>query len=680
MKTTLMRAVLALAFAVQLFGCEDQSGIREISTGTLDISGAFVFPKTAPGTRRTRTVSITNVGTEPVTLIEFTKHADAAFSGAWSVVGQDGKVIDGSGEVMPTTVHIEPAESLRLSLTFGPTVARTASGSVRLRTNSGVEAQRRISLPISGMKAVGELHAGVRQVVFGRVPVGESLKKTVVLTNLGTDAIRLEELLMNGAQDFSVLIRNQDPRQNEAVLKDPDGDRQIGIAPGGQVEVTVVFRPTADRPAEGELQVISDAHNGKLVIGLVGNAAAPCVRVRPSQVAFAPTAVGARRMIAVRIESCGAQPVTVEAVTLSADAATFGLGPQPALPLQLPGTTEFDPVPPGIDTFVTFEPTAVDTYEARLTVKSTSPDPPELVIPVTGRGVHNDCPTPRVSGDVVQVRPLDVITLDGSASTDPDGPGGRPVEYEWVVVARPGGSTSQPVESLYDRFAPAEGGPPDRPSTPQARFFVDLAGEYVVELRVVDHYGAAAPSALCPAPSALVHIKAVPEEKLHIQLTWDTPADQDQTDDLGTDVDLHLRHPDSGRWFAENGSDCFYQNPRPDWGRQGDPLDDPSLDIDDVNGAGPENINIARPESTQLSTRGYQVGVHYFAAEGPTIGDDYRALESTATVRIFVDGRMAYEASKLLRNTDDFWTVAEVKFTGAGGRVAEVDTLTRVNP
>ena len=680
MKTTLLRAIVAFAIAVSMFGCEDDAGIREISTGTLNITGAYLFPKTAPGTARTRTVSIKNIGDEPVTLIEFSQKADADFTGAWSIVGTDGKVVDGGDEGMPPTVHIEPAETLRLAVTFRPSVARIPAGSVHFRTNSGIQAQRRISLPISGAKAVGELHASTQQVVFGRAAVGDALKKTVVLTNLGTDAIRLEDLVINGSQTFSVLIRNQNPLQTPAVLRDPDGDQQMGIAPGGQAELTVVFTPSADRTADGELVVLSDAHNPKLVIGLLGNAAAPCVRVVPRDLAFPDTAVGAKRLQPIRIESCGGQPITVKSAKLSADATGFGFGAQIALPQTLPGTTEFDPVPPGIDAVLTFEPTAVETYAGQLIIESTSPDTPELIIPLSGRGVHNDCPTPRVPSDVVQVRPLDVVTLDGSASTDPDGPNGRPVEYTWTVVARPAGSTSQPVERLHDDFTPAEGGPADRPSTPRAKFFVDLAGEYVLQLHVADHYGAEAPSTLCPAAPALIHIKAVPEEKLHIQLTWDTPEDADQTDDLGTDVDLHLRHPSSSSWFAQDGTDCYYSNPTPDWGRPGDTNDDPSLDIDDVNGAGPENINIARPESSQSADRGYRVGVHYFAAEGPTVGDDYRPLKSTATVRIFVDGQMAYEGSKLLRDTNDFWTVADVKFTGNGGRVVPVDAVQRVDP
>jgi hypothetical protein len=551
---------------------------------------------------------------------------------------------------------------------------------VVFRTNSGIESQRAVSLPIGGLAAVGELHASAKHLQFGRVVVGARRERSVVLTNLGTDVTRFDAFVVNGSQDFSIRLRGQDPRQTPSVSKDPDGDGEPGLVPYGQLEVIVVFQPSADRPTDGELHVISDAHNEKIVIALTGNAAGPCVRVVPRAVAFPPTAIGATRVVPVRIESCGSAPVTIEAIRLSPESAAFGLGPHPALPIRLPGANAGGAVGPGVDTSVTFAPGAEAEFSGRLLVTSTDPDTPELEIELTGRGVENACPTPRLEVQRLEVRPLDVITLDGSASTDPDGPDGRPVEYAWTVVSRPGGSTSQPVERLHDAFAPAEGGTPDRTATPEARFFVDLAGEYVLELAVVDHYGARAPSDLCPSAPARLHLKAVPSEKLHIQLTWDTPADRDQTDDLGTDVDLHLLHPQASGWFSGDGLDCFFENGTPDWGRPGDPSDDPTLDIDDVNGAGPENINIARPQSTEAYRRGYRVGVHYYSADGLGAGADLGPLESVATVRIFVNGEMAYEGSRALAETRDFWTAAEVKFVGANGRVIEVDTLTREGP
>ena len=350
------------------------------------------------------------------------------------------------------------------------------------------------------------------------------------------------------------------------------------------------------------------------------------------------------------------------------------------LPIELPGTTQADPQPPGVDALLFFKPDRRGIFHGQLLVTSTDPERPELEIEVAGAGVANECPIPRTLTQDQEVSPLDVVVLDGSASVDPDGPNERPVAYEWVVVDRPLGSTTQPFERLYDDRSPARGGTPDVASTPTARFFVDLAGEYTLELRVTDHYGAQAPSALCPAAPARVHIKAVPSEALHIQLTWDTPGDPDQTDDQGTDVDLHLRHPRGARWSSTDGFDCFYQNRAPDWGQPGVRSDDPSLDIDDVNGAGPENINIAQPERTDAYPSGYLVGVHYFSADLFGGSGEQGALQSTARVRIFVNGEVAYEGERTLRETDDLWTVAEVRFNDATGQVIEVDELTSERP
>ena len=88
-----------------------------------------------------------------------------------------------------------------------------------------------------------------------------------------------------------------------------------------------------------------------------------------------------------------------------------------------------------------------------------------------------------------------------------------------------------------------------------------------------------------------------PEEiGLTIKLSWNA--------DL-SDVDSHLVAP--GGALFDCVTDCFYSNPAPDWGVAGDWIDDPFLDVDDVDGYGPEHINISEPV-----TGTYTYVVHYF--------------------------------------------------------------------
>jgi hypothetical protein len=242
------------------------------------------------------------------------------------------------------------------------------------------------------------------------------------------------------------------------------------------------------------------------------------------------------------------------------------------------------------------------------------------------------------------VPPLEVIVLDGSASVDPDGPDNRPVTYEWVITERPEGSTSQPRESL-DPGDPTNGVPDDT-TTPPAVFFVDLAGTYTAELRVVDNLGLS--SETCET-SAIVTIVAKPDEAIHIQVVWTTPEDPDQTDRQGTDVDVHLRHP-IGDWFLAP-SDCYYGNPNGDWGVLGDTSDDPIL-LTDAPGA-PERILLPRPENTEDLGSPYTVGVHgYVAPQGGTV---------PFTVTIRIDGEIAYTSPPgLAVGIDGFCIIAGI--------------------
>jgi hypothetical protein len=129
--------------------------------------------------------------------------------------------------------------------------------------------------------------------------------------------------------------------------------------------------------------------------------------------------------------------------------------------------------------------------------------------------------------------------------------------------------------------------------------------------------------------------------EFHIKLRWDT--------DL-TDVDLHLIAPNGQMWSC-NG-DCYFSNGNPDWGTQGQFLDDPFLDVDDVNGYGPENINLSAPIPGT-----YTILVHYY--------DDHDGRVPNATIEIINFGNVVRSFGPTqLNNVNDVWYVAEVTFPG----------------
>ena len=164
----------------------------------------------------------------------------------------------------------------------------------------------------------------------------------------------------------------------------------------------------------------------------------------------------------------------------------------------------------------------------------------------------------------------------------------------------------------------------------------------------------------------------MPGDGLYIQLTWDTPGDPDQSDNEGSDVDLHLRHPTGNDWGVAP-QDCYYANPMPDWGAAGD-ANNPRPVLDDVDGAGPEAMALPQPELTAPFGTGYAVGVHYFRSENQFGGGDWGP--SDVTVEIFLDGEPVADLRHAGMVQNDLWQPFIIHWSEDGIRVEEVDELT----
>ena len=277
-------------------------------------------------------------------------------------------------------------------------------------------------------------------------------------------------------------------------------------------------------------------------------------------------------------------------------------------------------------------------------------------------------PGPRWRPDAIEdgeqvVLPLDIVCLDAADIVPPAVIEGRGWAYEWRIVELPLGARVGMAERYGDARRPLDTAIPDDITTPQACLFLPSAGDYLTELVMHDT------SMDETFTVARMQVNAAPDQTIHVELTWDTPGDPDQTDSDGADVDLHVRHP-TGRNWAQAPLDCYYANAAPDWGPPGPP-GNPSLDIDDVNGSGPEHINLDEPEDTHVAGGLYHVGVDYYRADN--FGTEGTWGASTATVRIFLNGELAHEAQREMLDTHHFWTVAGIEWIDGVGRIVPID-------
>jgi hypothetical protein len=635
--------------------------------------GAFTFAKLEIGQSEVRRVQVLNRGSGAL-VIQNPSIEDGSTTGS-----EFSLFVEVDGELQPAPARMElPGNSddtITLAVRYVPADedATVDSGAVLLQTND--PDAREVRIPIGSGGQGAEIRVSPRTIDFGEVEAGATGKRDLVITNIGLVELVITRFAVSGSQDFGA------SKDDQALLGDLA--EPIVVPPGETTTIQATYAPPTLGPDSGELQIFSnDVASPVTTIELNANGAAPCLNVIPESLDFGAgllvesVNVETPNRLPLTLESCGTTPLRVDRLELVGGDGVFR-------PLELPDVAEGEPLfllpAASEDTFPTqqvqigFWPTDLRAYGGQLLVHSNASREP-FPVDLFGRGVDNACPIPAVTTDRYDVQPLDIVTLDGTPSADP---GGRVEDYIWTVVSRPDGSVSQPVERFADPRRPADGGDPDDEATPQAFFFVDLAGRYELELQVRDNLGQLSCD---PNAVARVIIEAVPDKDLHIQLVWSTPDDPDETDMIGTDVDLHLRH-ERGRdgWGNDAGIwDCYFRQKSPDWGIEGEVADNPTLDIDDTNGAGPENINLSDPEVGVT----YDVGAVYFRAEstfGLPDADRRKEHASYVTTRIFVRGELLYEAvDRELTTVQQLWWVASVEWCEDFARCPVVDPVDQV--
>ena len=218
--------------------------------------------------------------------------------------------------------------------------------------------------------------------------------------------------------------------------------------------------------------------------------------------------------------------------------------------------------------------------------------------------------------------PFEEAIFDGTSSMNPNG---GSLTYRWELISYPEGTAYPSFSSFYA-------------STPTVPYMPDVAGEYIGRLTVTNQEG------LTDTCDAVVN--AVPAQNLWVEMYWTYSGD---------DMDLHLIAPNNN-WnnALESDYDCYYGNcvwSYLDWGQQGYTGDDPILDLDDIPGVGPENINIADPQSNGS----YTVVVHDYP------GSVYNGVNNV-TVNIYLDGSLVWSATKGISVEDSYTPFATINW------------------
>ena len=636
--------------------------LPRLSTQPTDTLLEIVDAGMALGETQVRTIRVINVGTRTLSLtdvkLEYTA-PDGATDGnipAFRLIPLASTLPLGiesfGGAEFPQGVDIAVEYTKR-----GDSLQREAT--LVLTSNDLFWADGETRMTLTTAVGAPSLTVSPNPVDFGLIPRNdEPVARTLNLINTGPRALNVTGFKTRLDGRFGFRGQGFDVTGANAFLG-IDLETPIVVEAGESQQIEVTFLSDSPSPAQGELIVFSDDPSSGadgLAVALVANKSGPCIDVSPRRIEFGGKVVGSVSTIDFEIRSCGTEALSISSLAWQAASspdfefdfsrlpAGYESGPNPGNPLSIP-------VNNSVVVGVTFVPDGVNPRDA-----DNVPIPDEGVVligsngfeskvevPVRGAGAEVECPTPVIiveEGE--EVIPQTVIHLDGRQSFAPFG---AIRDYFWSLTVPEGITRPVLIPSFTDPRPVAE---------------LNAVGLYTFTLRVRDEFGNSSGNASCP--DATYQVLVQPDQAIHVELTWVTPGDDDETDTgegNGSDLDLHFAHENArgpdldgdgspDPWF-DRSWDVFWYNKNPQWGSF-DPAvrDDPSLDRDDVDGGGPENMNLAIPEDGVT----YRIGVHYW--------NDWGFGPVNATVKVFHYADEVYNATLNNMNRLDMWCVGEI--------------------
>jgi hypothetical protein len=544
---------------------------------------------------------------------------------------------------------------------------------------------------LSPQKTVGDRLIGGFQecaLPFGEADLSIRTSRTVVITNPSNLELQLLSVELVGDPSFE--------------FADPP---PASIGAGLSAQVAIRIRPIVASTIDAELVIISDANNTpknadgnseiRVPITLTGvDRGVPdieivpqgCGTASPLGIDFGNVAAGGVQVCNLDVKNVGTRELFFDSIAFATDEAgnrtiiePAGGSPEPAYAMTgaLPDAdtalrpTAADVAP--LSLRVIFAPDILGRYDDVLRIQSSDPDEGTIDIPVAGIGVTGpQC--------VARVKTVNGIVPDGAPEIEP---------LDDVILTTEGSIASAGGVSITGtRWEIRERGPGSSavlssPNTTETGFRfnnragVDVAGRFEVCAVVIDSLGTESINECC------VDFDAIPSDAFLVQLTWAEPTG---------DMDLHVTRADaSGRYCAEGtGSaansieapyascttnddlDCYYGNCKPasflggapEWdGVSGRTDGDPSLDVDDLTGFGPENTNV-----NEITPGSYAFAADYFGGTGP----------HTVFVRLFIFGQLRGEWVATL--DDEFYEVGIVHFTAEAPFDPCIEDLTDGDP
>ena len=313
-------------------------------TSTLAASASSLnFGSVTDGTTATLPLTIKSTGTAPVAI-----SSDSITGTGFSI----------SSPTLPAT--LTPGQSMTLQVSFHPTVASAASGTLNISSNSSAGSTSKVSL--SGTGVLSQLSMSANSLAFGNVDLKTTSTQTLTLTASGTAAVIIDSANLTGS-GFSM-----------TGTKLP-----VTLNSGQTATFQVSFDPSAAGSVTGSVSIASNSGSTALtsIINLSGTGVTPQLTVSAATLSYGNVVLNSTSTKTLTLTSSGTGPVTINSAALSgaefkSSEATFPttLNPGQSLSVQ-----------------VSFDPTLTGAASGSINISSNSYTGSASSVSLSGTGV-----------------------------------------------------------------------------------------------------------------------------------------------------------------------------------------------------------------------------------------------------------------------------------------------------
>src|SRR5580693_3995362 len=333
-------AAVTLIVILATSGCVGVTGkgTTPVVTGVaIEISPSTVsFGNVAMGQSATKTVTLTNTGTEALSV---------------SGIAVAGTGFTASGPHLP--ISLASGQSTSISAVFKPTSGNADKGTITITSNAAGSPSL---VALSGTGTTGATAAALTvtptTIAFGSVAVGSEQTQTVHVENTGNETATISKLTISGT---GVSVSGM--------------TAPATLAAGQTANLTVTYKPVAAGTLTASLAIASNATDTNVVVGINATATSSTLAATPSSVSFGNVAVGSNTTQTIRLQNIGTSEVKISSLTSSvANVTISGI----SLPANLTA---------GASATLTaaYKPTAAGSAAGKITVTSNAVGSPTIV-------------------------------------------------------------------------------------------------------------------------------------------------------------------------------------------------------------------------------------------------------------------------------------------------------------